>query len=109
MEKCSPSVVLIPKGDRFSFRQCSRNELECAKMERIPYASIDESLIYAQTYTRPYTSFDFGMPGKYQSNPEMDHWKVLKEVLRYMQGTKDHFLTYRRSNHLWVIGYLYSN
>ena len=35
----------------------------------------------------------------------MDYWKAAKKVLRYLQGTKDHMLTYRRSDHLDVIGY----
>nr|KYP42007.1 Retrovirus-related Pol polyprotein from transposon TNT 1-94 [Cajanus cajan] len=35
----------------------------------------------------------------------MEHWKAAKKVLRYLQGTKCHMLTYRRSNHLEVIGY----
>ena len=39
----------------------------------------------------------------------MEHWKAIKKVLRYIQGTKDHMLTYRRSNHLNVIGYSDSN
>ena len=42
---------------------------------------------------------------KYQSNLGMEHWKAIKKVMRYLQGTKDHMLTYRRSNHLKVIGY----
>nr|KYP53194.1 Retrovirus-related Pol polyprotein from transposon TNT 1-94 [Cajanus cajan] len=32
-------------------------------------------------------------------------WKAVKKVLRYLQGTKNHMLTYRRSDHLEVIGY----
>ena len=39
----------------------------------------------------------------------MDHWKAAKKVLRYLQGTKDHMLTYRRSDHLDAIGYLDSD
>ena len=35
----------------------------------------------------------------------MEHWKVAKKVLIYLQGTKDHMLTYKRSDHLEVIGY----
>ena len=35
----------------------------------------------------------------------MLHWKAAKKVLRYLQGTKDHMLTYRKSNLLEVIGY----
>ncbi|KAA0067411.1 Retrovirus-related Pol polyprotein from transposon TNT 1-94 [Cucumis melo var. makuwa] len=37
---------------------------------------------------------------RYQSNPGMDHWKAAKKVLRYLQGTKDYMLTYKRSDHL---------
>ena len=61
--------------------------------------------MYAQTCTRPDISFAVGMLGRYQSNPGLDHWKAAKKVLRYLQGTKDHMLTYKRSDHLEVIGY----
>ncbi|XP_050125357.1 secreted RxLR effector protein 161-like [Malus sylvestris] len=74
-------------------------------MESIPYASIVGSLMYAQTCTRPDISFAVGMLGRYQSNPRMDHWKAAKKVMRYLQGTKDYMLTYRKSNNLEVIGY----
>ena len=78
-------------------------------MERILYLSIVRSLIYAQTCIRPNIIFVVEMLGKYQSNPGLDHWKVAKKVLRYLQGTKDHMLAYRRFNHLEVIKYLNSN
>ncbi|KAL0553776.1 hypothetical protein IC582_007680 [Cucumis melo] len=105
MDKCSSSVVPIHKGDKFSLMQCPKNELERNQMETIPYASIVGSLLYAQTCTRPDISFVVGMLGRYQSNPRMDHWKAAKKVLRYLQGTKDYMLTYKRSDHLEVIGY----
>ncbi|KAA0051661.1 Retrovirus-related Pol polyprotein from transposon TNT 1-94 [Cucumis melo var. makuwa] len=38
----------------------------------------------------------------YQSNLGMDHWKAAKKVLRYLQGTKDYMLTYKRSDHLKI-------
>ena len=74
-------------------------------MEAIPYASLVGSLMYAQTCTRPDISFAVGMLGRYQSNPGMGHWKAAKKVLRYLQGTKGHMLTYRRSSNLEVFGY----
>ena len=69
-------------------------------MESIPYASVVGSLMYLQTYTRPYISFAVGMLGRYQSNPGIDHWKAAKKVMRYLQGTKDYMLTFRRSDQL---------
>jgi len=74
-------------------------------MENVPYASVVGSLMYAQTCTRLDISFAVGMLGRYQSNPGLKHWKAAKKVLRYLQGTKNHMLTYRKSDHLEVIGY----
>ena len=74
-------------------------------MERIPYASAIGSLMYAQTCTRPDISFIVGMLGRYQSNPGMDHSKAAKKVMRYLRGTKDYMLTFKRSYNLEVIGY----
>ncbi|XP_042979895.1 secreted RxLR effector protein 161-like [Carya illinoinensis] len=74
-------------------------------MAKIPYASIVGSLIYAQICTRPDISFAIGMLGRYQSNPGMSHWKAAKRALRYLQGTKDYQLTFRRTNNLEVTGY----
>jgi len=84
MEKCSASVVPIQKEDKFSLMQCPNNELERKEMERIPYASVVGSLMYAQTCTRPDISFVVGMLGRYQGNPGLDHWKAAKKVLRYL-------------------------
>ena len=105
MEKCSAGVVPIQKGDKFNAMQCPKNELEREQMRNIPYESVVGSLMYAQTCTRPDISFAIGMLGRYQSNPGLDHWKAAKKILRYLQETKNHMLTYKRSDHLKVIGY----
>ena len=74
-------------------------------MKNIPYASVVGSLMYAQVCTRPDIAFVVGMLGRYQSNPSIDHWRAAKKVMRYLQGTKDYMLMYRRTNNLEVIGY----
>jgi len=61
--------------------------------------------MYAQTCTRSDISFAVGILGRYQSNLGIEHWKSTKKVMRYLQGTKDYILTYRRSDQLEVIGY----
>ena len=78
-------------------------------MERIPYASIVGSLMYAQACTRPDISFTVGMLDRYQSNQRLDLWKAKKKVLRYLKRMKDHMLTYKRLDHLEVVGYSYSD
>ncbi|KAL5827481.1 hypothetical protein ACOSQ4_019278 [Xanthoceras sorbifolium] len=105
MKDCSPSVAPIVKGDRFNLNQCPKNDLEREQMKNIPYASAVGSLMYAQVCTRPDIAFVVGMLGRYQSNPGLDHWKAVKKVMRYLQGTKDYMLMYRRTDNLEVIGY----
>jgi hypothetical protein len=105
MKDCSPSIAPIVKGDRFNLNQCPKNDFEREQMKNIPYASAVGSLMYAQVYTRPDIAFVVGMLGRYQSNPGIDHWRVAKKVMRYLQGTKNYMLMYRWTNNLEVIGY----
>ena len=74
-------------------------------MKAIPYTSAVGSIMYAQVCTRPDIAFVVGMLGRYLSNPGMNHWIAVKKVLRYLQRTKDFELTYRRSDHLELVGY----
>lgn len=105
MKDCSPCIAPVVKGDKFSLDQCPKNDFEREQMKNNPYASIVGSLMYAQVCTRPDIAFIVGMLGRYQSNPGIDHWKAAKKVLRYLQGTKNFMLTYRRTDSLEVIGY----
>ncbi|XP_073041999.1 secreted RxLR effector protein 161-like [Primulina eburnea] len=105
MKDCSPSIASVVKGDKFNLSQCPKNDLEREQMKNIPYASAVGNLMYAQVCTRPDIAFIVGMLGRYQSNPGLDHWKAAKKVMRYLQGTKDYMLMFRRTENLEVIGY----
>jgi Reverse transcriptase (RNA-dependent DNA polymerase) len=105
MKDCSPSIAPIVKGDKFNLKQCPKNNLEREQMKNIPYASAVGSLMYAQVCTRPDIAFAVGMLGRYQSDPGMDHWKAAKKVMRYLKGTRDYMLMYRRTENLEVVGY----
>ena len=105
IKDCSPSVAPIMKGDRFNLNQCLKNDFEREQMKNIPYASVVGSLMYAQVCIRLDIAFVVGMLGRYQSDPGLDHWRVAKKVMTYLQGTKDYMLMYRRTDTLEVIGY----
>ncbi|RVW74899.1 Retrovirus-related Pol polyprotein from transposon TNT 1-94 [Vitis vinifera] len=97
------------EGDRFNLNQCPKSDLKMEHIKNIPYASIVERLMYAQVCTRPDIAFVVGMLGRYQSNPGLDHWRTVKKVMRYLQGTKNYKLMYRQANNLEVVGYSDSN
>ena len=105
IQSCYPRKASIVKGDKFSKDQCPRNDYERNKMKTTPYASAMGSLMYAQVCTHPDTTFVVGVLGRYLSNPGLSHWRAAKKVMRYLQGTKDLMLTYRRTNTLDIVGF----
>ncbi|KAG8489197.1 hypothetical protein CXB51_017253 [Gossypium anomalum] len=105
MQNCRPGDTPVTKGDKFSLTQCPKSNLEIQEMQKIPYASAVRSLMYAQVCTHPNIAYIVGMLDRYLSNPGIDHWIAAKRVMRYLQRTKDYMLTYKKSDHLEVIGY----
>jgi len=105
MHSCSSCATPVQKGDKLSKSQCPQNDNDRVEMKKIPYASAVGSLMYAQVCTRPDIAFAVNALGRYLSDPGLDHWKAVKKVFRYLQGTKDHMLTFKKSDQLQVIGY----
>ncbi|XP_072074035.1 secreted RxLR effector protein 161-like [Arachis hypogaea] len=97
--------TLVAEGDKFNLKQCPKNDLERTAMHDKPYALVLGSLMYAQVCTRPDISFIVRMFGRYLSNLGMDYWIAVKRIMRYLKGTKDYMLTYRRLENLEIIGY----
>ena len=105
MHSCSPGKTPIVKGDKFSRGQYPQNDNERDQMKTVPYTSAIGSLMYAQVYTRPDFAFVVSVLGRYLSDPRLSHWSAAKKVIRYLQGTKDLMLTYRRTNTLDIVGF----
>jgi hypothetical protein len=98
MHASNATPAPIVKGDSFGKFQCPKNQYEIDQMKAVPYASAVRSLHYAQVCTRPDLAFIIGVLGRYQDNPGIEHWKMVKKALRYVQGTKGLILTYKRSD-----------
>ncbi|RVW60929.1 Retrovirus-related Pol polyprotein from transposon TNT 1-94 [Vitis vinifera] len=49
MQNSKPGDTPVAKGDKFSLNQCPKNSLESQEMQKIPYASVVGSLMYAQS------------------------------------------------------------
>ena len=105
MQNYKSSPAPIVKGDRYGEFQCPRNQYEIDQMKVVLYSSAVGSLQYVQVCTRPDLAFVTGLLGRYQSNPGIEHWKLVKKILCYLQGTKGLMLTYRRYNSLHIEGY----
>ncbi|KAJ4779344.1 polyprotein [Rhynchospora pubera] len=68
------------------------------------YRSIVGALQYA-TITRPDITFAVNKASQFMAEPTEEHWKLVKRILRYIQGSLDHGITLKSAPHLSLHGY----
>jgi hypothetical protein len=82
------------KGLSLSATQCPATEKEKSVMSNVPYASAIGSIMYAMQSTRPDVALALSLMSRFQSNPGVCHWIVVKCILKYLRNTKDMVLVY---------------
>ena len=60
------------------------------------YASIISSLRYATNCTRPDIAYAIGVLSRFTSKLSKDHWLSIERVMRYLIGTKNYGLFYKK-------------
>ena len=61
------------------------------------YARIIGSVMFLMNYTRPDIAYAVSRLSRYTHNPDNEHWGALIRLLRYLRGTMDWGLHYRRT------------
>ena len=61
--------------------------------------------MYAMLCTRPDITYDVSLTSRYQSDPGMEHWTSVKNILKYLNRTKDMVLSYGGDEQLVVNSY----
>ena len=56
--------------------------------------------------TIPDVCLAISLAGRYQSNPGVDHWTVVRNILKYLKRTKDMFLVYGGDKEFIVKSYI---
>jgi hypothetical protein len=62
------------------------------------YATLLSQLQYLVMATKLDITFAVNRLVMYMSNPNLSHYSALKQVLRYLTGTKDYGITYRKGS-----------
>ena len=68
------------------------------------YRQLVGSLIYL-TLTRPDISYVVGVVSRYMSNPKKPHLDAVRRILRYVKGTINFGIQYKKTNDCQVMGY----
>ena len=98
MEDCRPmSTPMIT-----SWKQLHASEGKL--VDPTIYRQLIGSLMYLVN-TRPDLCFAVNTLSQFMVEPRSVHWVAAKHVLRYLAGTVDFFLGYRRSNGIRLVGF----
>ena len=65
-------------------------------MSKVPYASAMGCLMYAMVYTRPDLAHAVNLVSKFLSNMGRMHLDAVKWIFRYLRGTIDYGIMFRR-------------
>ena len=98
MDGSKRDYLLMSQGIHLFKRMSPKTPEERNRISFIPYASTVGSIRYAMLCTRPDVAYALGIVSRFQADPGEDHWKVVKNILKYLRRTKDIFLVYGGSN-----------
>ena len=70
------------------------------------YRSIVGMLLYLATNTRPDISFAVSQVARFSHNPKKSHATAVKTIIRYLAGTKDKGVIYKRPKALTLECYV---
>jgi hypothetical protein len=94
MENSKKGNLPVVEGILLSVTQGTATKKEKSVMSNIPYASAIGSIMYAMLSSRPDVALALSLTSRYQSNPGVSHWTVVKGILKYLRNSKDMVLVY---------------
>jgi hypothetical protein len=99
METCQPKSTPMNPKQTLNHRP---DEALLDEEAKARYATAIGSLMYLMVGTRPDIAFALGMLSRFTSQPQSHHQVALQRLLRYIQATQSHRITYRSGQ---LIGY----
>ncbi|KAH9779099.1 Integrase catalytic domain-containing protein [Citrus sinensis] len=104
-DKTKPVYTPLAPHFKLSSSSCPRSQEERDYMARVPYASVVGSFMYAMVCTRPDISEAVSMVSRYMYNPGKNQWLAVKWILRYLYGTVDVGLLFKKDCGQQCVGY----
>ncbi|GJR95478.1 ribonuclease H-like domain, reverse transcriptase, RNA-dependent DNA polymerase [Tanacetum coccineum] len=90
MIDCNETLIPMDPGTRLT------KIMEGTMVNSIEYRSLIRCLRYL-LHTRPNLSYSIGLLSRFMQEPKEQHMKAIRQVLRYVKGTKDYGITYKHN------------
>ncbi|KAK1618809.1 hypothetical protein QYE76_024326, partial [Lolium multiflorum] len=85
MDESKKGFLPMLPGKVLSKTQGPATAEERERMSQIPYASAVGSIMYAMLCTRPDIAHAVSLTSRYQSDPGIEHWTAVKNILKYLK------------------------
>ena len=82
MDQSKKGFLPVLQGVKLSQTQSPTTVEDREKMKVIPYASAIGSIMYAMLCTKPDVCLAISIAGRYQSNPGVEQWTAIKNILK---------------------------
>jgi hypothetical protein len=96
MADCKPVSTPFPVGTKLTKDMSPKTAEERKVMAGNDYLGLLGCVMYGMLGTRSDLAFAVGVGSRFSSNPGIEHWNALMHLLRYIKGTLDLGITYRR-------------
>ncbi|KDR64888.1 hypothetical protein GALMADRAFT_82558 [Galerina marginata CBS 339.88] len=93
-EDLKPVSIPMDPNVRLTSDQSPSTTQEFARMRDIPYHEAVGSLMYASLGTRPDITYAVQAVSRFASKPGIAHWDAVKRIFRYLNGSKNLWLSY---------------
>jgi hypothetical protein len=94
LDELKPLSIPMDTNIHLSSDQSPKTTDAVAAMRNVPYQEAIGSLMYTSLGTRPDISFAVQTVSRFAKNPGMAHWDTVKQIFRYLKGTRELWLTY---------------
>ena len=84
MQGCNLIDTSISRSEKVTKEMSPKTPKENKKITSVPYSTAFGNLMYSTMCTRLNICYVVGMVSRFQENPRMMHWKVIKRILRYL-------------------------
>ncbi|XP_046998396.1 secreted RxLR effector protein 161-like [Schistocerca americana] len=105
MEHCNPFAYPFESDSKLQKCENKLTDEENLVLHRIPYQQAVGSLLYLAQSTRPDIAYAVGVLSRFNSNYRNIHWEAVKRIIRYIKGTVNVGLTFRKSGTTEIEGF----
>ena len=100
-----PVSIPMDPNTQYLVEQSPSTPNQVAKMRGMPYSKAIGSVLWLAVVSRPDIAYAVGILSQFVQNLGLAHWEALKQVIIYLNTTKDLWLTFGGRSKTLVEGY----